>query len=428
MGSVPRHRQAESNLARYCRALLDNLPNETTQLLIDLCTISGPLPLSESPPLPAQGASAPSYLALLALSRAPAVPPTLTGSDGAGKKVEDKETEEDLMTALAGGPSAQSPAPQVRSMNGPETQTPARRPSPTLFFAHFVDHPGCFTTFLETVAQRRWGQTLDDAGGEESGAVAVGAGEDEEAEKRDQVAVWNTLLELYLDEGIEGDQDTPCEHHKALRLLQSTGLPYDLTHALVLCSSHQYTPGLILLWEKMGMYEDVLRFWMEEYNSGRTSETGVTESSPSIQVISALRKYGPDNPHLYPLVLRFLTSSPALLTAHQADLESLLEHIESEKIMSPLSVVQVLSRNEVASVGLVKGWLMRRIKEGMDEIATVRFLLCSVSCVDETMTRALGSTTHFFLPLRDQGEIEASRRSRGHGTSEGVPRDAVLAM
>ncbi|KAG9309131.1 hypothetical protein JVU11DRAFT_10838 [Chiua virens] len=370
---------AESNLARFCRAILDNLPNETTQLLIDLCTVSGPFPLLESLRMPVQRISAPpSYLTLLSLSRTPAVPPTMTGSDGAGKKVEDKEGEEDLATALAGGPSTQSLTPHARSANGPGTQTPPRRPSPTLFFAHFVDHPGCFTKYLETVALRRWGQSLDETGGLESVAVAVTAGEDEATEIRDQAAVWNTLLELYLDEGIEGDQHTPCEHHKAFRLLRSTHLPYDLTHALVLCSSHQYTPGLILLWEKMGMYEDVLRFWMEEHNSGSTPQTAsFTESSPLVQAISALRKYGPDNPHLFPLVLRFLTSTPALLAAHQTGLESLLEHIESEKIMSPLSVVQVLSRNEVASVGLVKGWLMRRIKEGMEEIGTDQQLIPS---------------------------------------------------
>lgn len=257
-------------------------------------------------------------------------------------------------------------------------------------------------TFLETVAQRRWGQTLVDTRGSESGTVAIGTGEDEDAEKRDQAAVWNTLLELYLDEGIEGGQHTPCEHQKALRLLRSTDLPYDLTHALVLCSSHQYTPGLILLWEKMGMYEDVLRFWMEEHNSGSTSEKGFTESSPSVQVISALRKYGPDNPHLYPLVLRFLTSTPALLTAHQADLESLLEHIESEKIMSPLSVVQVLSRNDVASVGLVKGWLTRRIKEGVEEIATVHFSLSCLLCLrdDDTLSHRINSSSRLTAQRR----------------------------
>ena len=63
------------------------------------------------------------------------------------------------------------------------------------------------------------------------------------------------------------------------------------------------------------MYEDVLRFWMEEDNSGRMSEVGVPDSSPSEKVISALGKYGPGNSHLYPLVLRFFTSTPELLTA-----------------------------------------------------------------------------------------------------------------
>ena len=123
------------------------------------------------------------------------------------------------------------------------------------------------------------------------------------------------------------------------------------------------------------MYEVVLRFWMEEHNSGRMSDAGVPDSSPSEKVISALGKYGPGNSHLYPLVLRFFTSTPELLTANQASLESLLEYIEIEKLTSPLSVVQVLSRNEVASVELVKGWLMRRIKECMEEIATVRLSL-----------------------------------------------------
>ncbi|KAF9220088.1 hypothetical protein BS17DRAFT_788227 [Gyrodon lividus] len=401
---------AESNLPRYCRALLDNLPNETTQLLIDLCTIAGALPLSpfshSSSNVPAQTAAAPSYLSYLALSRASAVPPALSGGEGAGKKheTEDKGGEEDLATALAGGPGAQSSAPQTpsagatsQSQHLPGTQTPPARPSPTLFFAHFVDHPDCFTTFLETVAKRRWGQTLDAVASLDSGAFNVGTGEDEEAEKRNQAAVWNTLLELYLTEGTAAaDADRSTDQHKALRLLRATHIPYDLTHALVLCSSHEYTPGLVLLWEKMGMYEDVLRFWMEQYNS---SISVSTEPSPSAQVISALRKYGPTNPDLYPLVLRFLTSTPALLTAHQADLEELLEHVESEKIMSPLSVVQVLSRNGVASVGLVKGWLMRRIKEGREEVATDQQLISSYR--HETKTK--------LKQVEDLGDMEHSR-------------------
>ncbi|KIJ62988.1 hypothetical protein HYDPIDRAFT_114138 [Hydnomerulius pinastri MD-312] len=395
---------AESNLARYCRALLDNLPNETTQLLIDLCTIVGPLPSSSTSPgntqPQVQTGAAPSYLSYLALSRASAVPPALSGGDGAVKErdTEDGGVEEDLAVALAAGPGGQSSIPQTPSASAAQqlqthhlqgTQTPPKRPSPTLFFAHFVDHPGCFTEFLETVAKRRWGQTLDVIPSAEPGAVAVGA-EDEEAEKRDQVAVWNTLLELYLTEGTDAlhvDKGTEHGNHqgqittnndKALRLLRASHIPYDLTHALMLCSSYEHTHGLVLLWERMGMYEDVLRFWMDKYNSAvGDPDPTAPELSPSAQVVSALRQYGPTHPYLYPLVLRFLTSSPALLSAHQSDLEELLEHVESEKIMSPLAVVQLLSRNGVASVGLVKEWLMRRISEGREEVATDQQLINS---------------------------------------------------
>ncbi|KAF8839390.1 hypothetical protein BDN67DRAFT_990923 [Paxillus ammoniavirescens] len=305
---------AELNLARYGRALLHYLPNETTQLFIDLCAIPEPLPsVSSSVSLnnaQIQTAVTPSYLSYLALSRAPAVPPASSAGEGAD--------------AVRWRPI---------SISAPSRDTLPARPTPTLFFAHFVDHPGCFMTFLETVAERRWGQTLDGVVNLESG---TGTGEDEEAKKRDQAAVWNTLLELYLTDGTavaDAERAIPYEQHKAIRLLHATRIPYDLMHALVLCSSHEYTPGLVLLWEKMGMCEDVLRFSMERYNSGigASDWSAPTEPTPSTQVVSAIRKHGSMNPTFYPLVLRFLTSMPALLTKHQSDLVELLEYVEKMK-------------------------------------------------------------------------------------------------
>lgn len=364
--------QAESGLARYGRALLDHLTEETTQLLIDICTIAGHLPpssLAEHTPI--TQAKAPGYLSYLALSRAPAVPPALSGGDeatstkppGSVKEPENENTEGQGGSISNHLKAASGPTEDQAQLHG-ESQV-SRRPSPTLFFAHFVDHPVYFVRFLETVAQRRWGQSLE-------GTVTMeSTGAEDESERRDQAAVWNTLLELYLTENGQKDKV------KALQLLRSSHLPYDATHALILCSSCSYTPGLVLLWEKLGMYEDVLRFWMEQHHSGvrSASETGGStyggSSSPSTQVIVALRQYGPAHPYLYPLVLRFLTSTPELVSAHQADLEEILEHVERERIMAPLTVVQVLSRNGVASVGLVKGWLMRRIAEGREEITTV---------------------------------------------------------
>ncbi|KAG1721987.1 uncharacterized protein EDB91DRAFT_1175471 [Suillus paluster] len=336
---------AESNLARYGRAMLDNLPEETTQLLIDLCTVSGPLAVSEVEDTTSQQSStpanAPSYLSYLALSRVPAPEDKVEES----KADEEGEPAEPQMTQ----PSAPPPLKE-------------KRPSPTLYFAHFVDHPSYFVRFLESVAARRWGQSLSPL---PSSLPNPSSDEDEDSEKRDQAAVWNTLLELYLDGGSQEQQDN------ALKVLTSDSLPCDKTHALILCSSYIYTRGLVVLWEKLGMYEDILRFWMDKHNASPS------EASASTEVVQALARYGPSHPHLYELVLRFLTSTPELLTRHQADVENILEHIEKERIMPPLGVVQVLSRNGVASVGLVKDWLMGRIKEAREEVQTDQQLINS---------------------------------------------------
>ncbi|KAG2041346.1 hypothetical protein BDR03DRAFT_1007183 [Suillus americanus] len=326
---------AESNLARYGRAMLDNLPEETTQLLIDLCTVSGPLTIPEAedttPQQSSTPANAPSYLSYLALSRAPAPE---------DKVEESKADEEEDLTE-----------PQT-TQPGVPTPSQEKRPSPTLYFAHFVDHPSYFVRFLENVAARRWGQSLSSLPSSLPSASSD-ENEDEDSEKRSQAAVWNTLLELYLDGGSPEQQD------KALKVLTSDSLPYS------------YTRGLVILWEKLGMYEDVLRFWMDKHNALPS------EPSASTEVVQALVRYGPTHPHLYELVLRFLTSTSELLTRHQADVENILEHIEKERTIPPLGVVQILSRNGVASVGLVKDWLMGRIKEARDEVQTDQQLINS---------------------------------------------------
>lgn len=245
-----------------------------------------------------------------------------------------------------------------------------------------------FVVFLETVAARRWGQTVDETGVKvapvsskegEAGVVLDVEGEDEEVvvvvradelvEKADQVAVWNTLLELYLT--LPGPAGDSVLRKKAINVLKSDVIPYDPTHALILCSGHGYTDGLVLLWERLGMYEDVLRFWMDKEREG-------TAPGASDKVVDHLKTYGPSNPRLYPLVLRFLTSASELLARHQEDVKYVLEYIDKEGILPPLGVVQVLSRNNVASVGLVKEWLVRRIKEAKVEINNVRPVLFSL--------------------------------------------------
>ena len=105
------------------------------------------------------------------------------------------------------------------------------------------------------------------------------------------MAVWNTLLELYLTLPGSGQRATDATgkkfeegvmRDKALRVLRSDSIPYDPTHALILCSTYRFTLGLVLLWEKMGMYEDVLRSWMDQHKEGGA---GADSSGASAKVI-----------------------------------------------------------------------------------------------------------------------------------------------
>ncbi|KAF8343340.1 vacuolar membrane protein [Amanita rubescens] len=459
---------AESNLARYGRALLDNLPAETTQLLVDLCTTTGPLtvlvtdePESDGPPSAAavEEKATTSYLSYLALGLSGTTatdthqPPTSPSTIRATRQESSRDSTYSLTLVPSSRPGTPSTVgPNVsgartsharaatttgtghsRSATGtgttpllqqthillPPPQPRRRKISPRLYFALFVDHLEQFIVFLETVAARRWGQTVDEEGvkvvatvvGQQQQVVVVDEEEEvnELIEKADQMAVWNTLLELYLT--LPGDDNHPAEpkahngvlqeasvvlRKKAINVLKSEVIPYDPTHALILCSGHGYTDGLVLLWERLGMYEDVIRFWMDK---ARRADVRSTVPDASDLVVEHLKRYGPSQPRLYLLVLRFLTSTPELLTKHQADVKEILEYVDKQGILTPVGIIQVLSRNNVASVGLVKDWLGARIKDAKDEIQN-----------DQDLTKSYRSETATKLrQVRDLSNSEQPR-------------------
>ena len=372
-----------------------------------------------------------------------------------------------------------------------QTHVPPRRRklSPRLYFALFVDHLDQFIVFLETVAARRWGQTVDEGGvkvapppppppvlpASPSLAAGLDAEEeelDESIEKADQIAVWNTLLELYLtlpaDARGGGDgchsQSPPGPisananasakpkpkpkprpgpgpsalrasvlRKKAINVLKSDVIPYDPTHALVLCSGHGYTDGLVLLWERLGMYEDVIRFWMDKARLSGQQQQGDADADArdaSARVVEHLARYGPSQPRLYPLVLRFLTSTSELLTRHQADVREILEYVDKQGILTPVGIIQVLSRNNVASVGLVKDWLGARIRDAKDEIQNVGvfgFLACLRLCL-WCLHGGLGPRPHQVVSRRDGDKAPPGARSLESGTASRVPCHEVFGV
>lgn len=410
-------RDLEMHLQRVGKSLLSHRTKATTDLLIELCSGAfSPSPVAVGEGIDAthsHPSTAAAYLSYLQIGNY--AKPTAVGQvNGPGKTLSN---------------ASQQPGATEQQVSAPTYHTP----SPRVFFAQFIRHSAQFIRFLETVALARWGQSIRedesldrheapltpgvlavmDAPGQDLSKslrqLGMEPGDDkyEDEESADQRAIWNTLLELYLassrgaggregdagaiasvandtfDEQLDGTQRR-ARSDRALRLLeQHETLPYDITHALVVCTTEEFERGLVLLWERLGMYEDVLKLWMDAGSAEAHAAGGqraIEAKQASHRVVACLKRYGPLQSHLYPIVLQYLVSDESILASHQADLLQVIEHIEEENIMGPLEVVKALGRTRVATVGLLRDYLSRTVDQEREDIEAVREIARLMDC------------------------------------------------
>ncbi|KAG0349145.1 hypothetical protein BG004_001569 [Podila humilis] len=396
--------EADKNLQKYGKVLLTHLPEQTTQLLVDLCsgTLTKGLSPSHTPRAPSPATHGNTSAPMQAFSMLPFAmggggggsTPPVTSSATASPKLNQHSTF----------------SPKVR--NSHQDGGKYAPPSPRTFMSLFVDLPAYLITFLEKVSANRWpiatslaptsnlksptatgvaggvrpssvnssthntsnanayGRKLNDfndkassIGGSRLGPSAT----DQDMEERK--AVWNTLLELYLADPprTESEQkgsmmvaelnrrnkERLIKKEKCLKLLNDTEVPYDTNHALVLCHMAGFDEGIVFLYERMKMYTDILRLWI-----GRDD---------TAKVIECLRKYGPLEPALYPLTLSYFSSSPERLSSATPELLKVLDHIDQQDLLPPLQVVQALSQTSVATIGMIKNYIGRRIESERKE-------------------------------------------------------------
>ena len=96
-----------------------------------------------------------------------------------------------------------------------------------------------------------------------------------------------------------------------------------------------------------------------------------TSAKDTTGAIKALRKYGPQEPQLYPAALAYFTSSPKILEEAGDELNVVLKRIDEDGLMAPLQVIQTLSKNAVATMGMVKKYLSDTIEKERKEISNV---------------------------------------------------------
>ncbi|XP_027041585.1 vacuolar protein sorting-associated protein 11 homolog isoform X2 [Pocillopora damicornis] len=159
--------------------------------------------------------------------------------------------------------------------------------------------------------------------------------------------VYNTLLELYLNDAArQKNVEAQVEHErKALDLLKNVEARYDIDHALVLAQMHHFKAGILYLYEKAKLYQQILHYHMEQNEYSH--------------VIDTCKKYGTSDPSLWVQALSYFARRE---TDCKSQIKEVLDHIDRGNLMSPLLVLQNLAHNSTATLAVVKDYIIRRLQ------------------------------------------------------------------
>lgn len=140
--------------------------------------------------------------------------------------------------------------------------------------------------------------------------------------------------------------------------LRGLQIPIDASNVLLLSHLSNFRDGTTLVREQQGLRFDIFRSY--------------TSANDTAGAIKALRKYGPDEPQLYPAALAYFTSEPKILEEAGDEFGLVLNKIDEDGLMAPLQIIQTLSTNTVATMGMVKKYLSDTIDRERKEISNVR--------------------------------------------------------
>lgn len=313
---------------KYARVLLEHCPKETTALFIQYYTgryeikkdvVNIPLPVVPSQSYAAGAVTAVQNLKdLLPL---PYMNSTAISTPSTQGNVAQTVSEAQIASDLVSLPSYTPPAPRTA-------------------FSSFVDHTDEFITFLEACL------------------------EEKNLKKQDRADLYTTLFEMYLFKS----NDKKGQHRdeweaKARKFIEGSEIPIDTSNVLLLSHLSDFKDGTTLVREQAGLRFDIFRSY--------------TSAKDTRGAIKALKKYGPEEPQLYPAALSYFTSDPRVLEEAGDELDAVLKKIDEDGLMAPLQVIQTLSTNAVATMGMLKPYLLQTITRERTEIASNRRLITS---------------------------------------------------
>ena len=351
---------AYPNLMKYARVLLEHCPKDATQVFIDYYTgqyrpkKDQPLLSSPAPTSGGIGFSNITAYIPLAYRQGQLASPATTGN----QSIKGEGTE---------GSEAASAEPPLEY----------NIPKPRTAFSAFVDHPDEFIVFLEACLKQ------------------------EHIEESDQADLYTALFEMYLDVASHKTGREKAEwEDKARALINSKSIPIDTSNVLLLSHLLSYEDGTILVREREGLRFDIFRSY--------------TSAQDTAGAIKALRKYGPEEPALYPAALAYFTSSEKILQEAGSEVEAVIKKIDADGLMAPLQVIQTLGASRVAKMGLIKKYLADTIERERKQIEDNRHIAL-------TYRNATAAKREELSGLASKPAVFNSRRCAACGASLDLP-------
>ncbi|ELT88573.1 hypothetical protein CAPTEDRAFT_218778 [Capitella teleta] len=166
--------------------------------------------------------------------------------------------------------------------------------------------------------------------------------------------MYNTLLELYLQRyshQTDGASKTD-EERRCLEFLQGSPNGYDLDQALVMCQMHSFKAGVLFLYERAKLYQQILNYHIEHDDHQHIIET--------------CKKFGTVDPQLWVQALSYFAGKEQNSKHY---ITEVLSHIEKQNLLPPLLVVQTLAHNSTATLGIIREYIIRRLQQETDQIS-----------------------------------------------------------
>uniref|UniRef100_A0A4W3J9W8 Vacuolar protein sorting-associated protein 11 homolog n=1 Tax=Callorhinchus milii TaxID=7868 RepID=A0A4W3J9W8_CALMI len=164
-------------------------------------------------------------------------------------------------------------------------------------------------------------------------------------------AVYDTLLELRLQDWAHEDETQWQLQEEAMALLRGGLFKDVLDKALVLCQMHNFKDGVLYLYEQGRLYQQIMHYHMQ--------------NEAFAKVLDTCEQYGEQEPCLWEQALGYFARKEEDCKEY---ISRVLQHIDTNNLMPPLLVVQTLAHNSTATLSVIKDYLISKLQQESEQI------------------------------------------------------------